>query len=263
MQSGGERSHASAHSARQSTTDHDSGPEGRHVVAQVQAHKGIGCKPRNTKGIFVSSSCALGVRRDTHGTTNVVGESPRALFHVIKATAATRGAMGGSRPAVAATFPPHSMASKQESIAKPQQAQLQSGGTRHSEPPSGCGNISTGHTVKWDTSNSPAHTGPAKRQRGNIATAAISGPQHRTQATGHSQTDKVTPAAAAACASKGIRVHAANTPPSSDTTEDGQELPERYAPLGPMQTFKRKVGVLRPLAVQARPAPSQDRNAAH
>ena len=130
---------------------------------------------------------------------------------------------------------------------------------------------------KWNSSrlpfgtrrnHSPAHTRPARRERENFATAASSQPARRTQASSHSPTDEVAaPSAKTARVSTEERGKAAGTLPSSDTTEEEPGLPEWYAPLALQrpskqslkQTFEQKVGVVRPLAEQARPAPKYDR----
>ena len=111
-----------------------------------------------------------------------------------RAAAAARGTTGGGRPAITAAFPSYKMASKQETNTKPQQAQLQSQGTRPDELPSGCGCNLTDHAVRTNSSplpfgtcrsHFPANTRPAGGDQENIATAASGGPARRTQATRH------------------------------------------------------------------------------
>ena len=66
-QGGGERSQSS------STTDHSSGPAGRRETAQAQAQTGVRNKPRQAKGVPVSSIYALGIRRVAPGTARTRG----------------------------------------------------------------------------------------------------------------------------------------------------------------------------------------------
>ena len=116
----GERSQSS------STTDHSSGPPGRRETAQAQAQAQTGVRdnPRQAKGVPVSSIYALGIRRVAPRTASIGEKSIHELFRVVIATAADRGARDGSRPAITAAFPPHCVASKQDSVAKTQQARF-------------------------------------------------------------------------------------------------------------------------------------------
>ena len=156
-QGGGERTQLVTHNAHNLTSDHGSKSVGRFKAAPAQAHTGGGDRPGHTKSIPFLNVAAVGVGRGTLGNASIGEISIHEQFHVSRATAATRDAKGESKPAVKATHPHHSMASKQEGTAK-----LQSSYSRQLGLPGECGDCPTGRVARWDRGRPTAHTGPAR-----------------------------------------------------------------------------------------------------
>ena len=234
-QGGGERSQVSALGGRKSTTDHDSGPTGQREAAPAQALAGVRSKQRHAEDVPVSSIYGLGVGRVALGAASIGGESTHELFRVTIATAAARGARNGSRPAITAAFPPHCVASKQESAAMPQQARLQraqfrSKGVRQDELPNGRGNDPTSHVVRWVKSHSSVHTKPARKERNYVAAAASSKMSRKTQAAHHSPTDDARARTAKAAHASTGRGWAADASSNNCATAARQEPSKKPKP---------------------------------
>ena len=192
MQGGGERSQVSAHSSRESTTLHNCRPIGQRKTAQTQADTDVKSKQRQANSAPVSSVYALGVGRVALSTASIGGKSTHELFNVAVATAAAQGARDGGEPAIKAAFPPHCVASKQESVAKPQQARLQraqfqSDSTRQDELPSGRSDDPTSHTIGWvihpPTPNRLGNCGITSQRRPRAKNCAKPRPEAARQLT--------------------------------------------------------------------------------
>ena len=103
-----------------------------HATAQVCTTvpdcRGVNYTPEVIKDILLSGIYNLDVRRGVLGTAGIEDKTVNNLVHIVKAKEAARDAAGGNRLAetAAAAFS-HKKSARQETISRPQPAQLKGG----------------------------------------------------------------------------------------------------------------------------------------